>query len=172
MSGYYITHHSQIDGSGLPRVNLGQYDVVRGIDGKTMNDSPLSARAAERLLSKLPRVDESSPNKENVRFVMANQNIKWKKIGRGTFRTRSGKIIKPGQMFEASPEEIPEGFRDVIVPAEPLPEEIQIEVIPPSYEVKSVAPGWYDVIDSQGKVVNEKRLRYPEAEALVRRLKQ
>ncbi len=97
--------------------------------------------------------------------------IKWKKIGGGTFRMASGKIIKPNQEFMAVPEEIPEAFRDVIRPLEYVPEPVEVSATTPqTYEIVHRSYGWYNIIDSQGKKVNEKSLRKAEAEAMVEQL--
>lgn len=44
--------------------------------------------------------------------------IQWKKLGRGFFRLPN-RIIKPGDVFWARPNEIPQAFRDTIVPVDP-----------------------------------------------------
>lgn len=43
--------------------------------------------------------------------------IQWRKLGRGFFRLPN-RIIKPGQIFWAHPSEIPEAFRDTIIPVD------------------------------------------------------
>lgn len=93
--------------------------------------------------------------------------IKWKKLGAGSFRMTSGRVIKQNQVFEATPEEIPLGFRDVVVPVEPIPEPPPLEVVPGGYSIMSRGPGWYDVVDAQGKVVNEGALRQADAQKLL-----
>lgn len=93
--------------------------------------------------------------------------IKWKKLGGGSFRMASGRIIKQNQVFEATEAEIPKGFRDVIVPVDPIPEPPALEVVPGGYQVRSRGPGWYDVVDAQGKVVNEGALRQADAQKLL-----
>jgi hypothetical protein len=93
--------------------------------------------------------------------------IKWKKLGGGSFRMASGRIIKPNQIFEAAPEEIPMGFRDVVVPVDTIPEPPALEVVPGGYRVMSRGPGWYDVVDAHGKVVNEGALRQADAQKLL-----
>lgn len=98
--------------------------------------------------------------------------ITWKKLGGGSFRLASGKIIKPNQVFEAYPEDIPVAFRDRVVPVNPddLPQEYPLEVVKANYQVIFKSPGWYDVVDGNGKVVNEKRLRSEDAKRLVEQL--
>jgi len=107
---------------------------------------------------------------------------KWKKIGGGSFRL-NGKIIKPGQTFKAAENEIPEAFRDLIILAEdapvgigkrPTPRKVKAPEIKPVEVTYLVKPretvGWFDVVDSNGKALNEKALRKEIAEKLVRDL--
>ncbi len=101
------------------------------------------------------------------------ERIKWKKIGGGTFRMASGKIIKPNQEFMATSEEIPSGFRDVIKPLDATPEPALAEVDSPkfqSYEIVHRSYGWYDIMDSHGKKMNEKSLHKADAETMVEQL--
>jgi len=92
----------------------------------------------------------------------------WKKIGGGSLRI-GNRIIKPNQTFEAYPEEISPGFRNLVIPVsadasftkatpkEPTPE----EVVKEAYEVKPRGDSkvWFDVVDANGKVLNEKALK-------------
>jgi len=84
----------------------------------------------------------------------------------------SGKIIKPGQVFEAFEDEIPVGFRDVIIPLEPIPakEEVHVEPVPPEYTLKHRSGGYYWIVDSNGKTMNEEALKKEEAEELIEKL--
>ena len=81
----------------------------------------------------------------------------------------NGRIIKPGQVFDAFEDEIPVAFRDVIVPLEAIPvkEETPVEPAPPEYTLKHRSGGYYWIIDSNGKVMNEEALKKPEAEAFI-----
>ena len=119
---------------------------------------------------------------------------RWKKIGGGSLLlTINGKKrhIKPGEIFTAQEHEIPGAFRDVIKPLEteivtvkkgtpreaPVVREANVkEPIPPSaleYEVQARSGGGYfDVVDKNGKVQNEKALRKDAAEALLESLKE
>lgn len=103
-----------------------------------------------------------------------SKKVLYRKLGGGTFRTKTGKIVKPRENFRAYPEDIPAAFKDVIVPVEP--EELQqalvkeekekTEMNATKYEVKERSPGWFDVVNSEGKAVNESALRKQEAEEL------
>lgn len=110
----------------------------------------------------------------NIREVEQDPDegkVKWRKTGGGSFRTRNGKIIKPNQVFMAHPDDIPEGFRDVIVPVHPEDPSFKPEKPRnPKYEIVSGTLGWYNVIDENGKQMNEKQLRQDKAEELVESL--
>jgi len=103
----------------------------------------------------------------------------WRKKGGGSLHMRIDgrmKIIKQNQKFPAKPEEIPETFRDVIVPIDASElntvekKQQSIDVKSLKYTVKSKGGGWFDVIDATGKVVNEKALRQEAADQLVKDL--
>ena len=105
----------------------------------------------------------------------------WKKIGGGSLRF-NGHIIKPGQTFQATRDEIPKAFLDTIVPTDfikgdptsPRRKPAQGSTITPIvnapevvYTVKARGTGgWYDVVDSNGKALNEKALKKDIAEKL------
>lgn len=52
---------------------------------------------------------------------MESTKVKWRKIGGGSFRL-GGRIIKPNEIFSASPDEIPELFLKFLVKLEKDPE--------------------------------------------------
>ena len=111
---------------------------------------------------------------ERTKTKVEDGTILWQKTGGGTFRLPSGKIIKPTQKFRARPNEIPEAFRDTVIPLDkvpPTPEEIAPDVEEPTYDLKHRGGGWYDIIDSNGKTLNEKALKQEEAEELIESLK-
>ena len=109
--------------------------------------------------------------------------ITWKKIGGGSLRFK-GKIIKPNQTFQATKEEIPKGFLDLVVPTDfvkgdptsPRRKPAQGTSIDPkikavevvyTVQARETGGGWYDVVDSNGKALNEKALKKDIAEKLV-----
>lgn len=110
---------------------------------------------------------------------MANQakdgEIQWRKT-RGTLTLRGGKVISPGETFIARSEDIPTAFRDTVVPVnpecllEPGTPMLSVEPEPPSYTIKSCTPGRYNVLDGQGKAVNEKPMSLDDAKQLVENL--
>jgi len=92
--------------------------------------------------------------------------IRWKKIGGGSLRL-GNRLIKPGQVFTARAIDIPESFRDVIIPLEDLPEEPEIQAVEETYELVHRGGGYYNVVNSAtGKIMNESALRKEAAESL------
>jgi len=102
--------------------------------------------------------------------------IRFKKIGGGSLRW-NGKIIKPGQVFLADPNLIPRNFLDVLIQVDG--ESItNVEQTPRSKEELSklkvlftIKPRgnsktWFDVVNSEGKVLNAKALKKEAAEQL------
>ena len=104
----------------------------------------------------------------------------WRHTGGGSFHTRiNGKvtIIKPNDRFAARLEEIPGGFRDIIVPDGKKMKEAVAKVetaSPPSqqleYYLNLRGHGYYDVLDKKGKRQNAKALRQEDAEKLLKNL--
>jgi hypothetical protein len=100
------------------------------------------------------------------------RRIRWKNCGK-TLRMAGGKkIIKPNQIFLAFPEEIPNGFRDIIKPLEELPEDCDSKIISiTKYGIKRRGAGWFDVVNVEtDKPMNEKGLRKEDAEKLLAKL--
>lgn len=101
-----------------------------------------------------------------------NTPIRWKKVGGGALRLRN-RIIKPGQVFYATPAEISKSFRDVVKPLDgvnpddPKPNEpIKVEAVKVEYQVvpRGDSTAWFDVIGPGGKAINTKALRKDIAE--------
>ena len=86
------------------------------------------------------------------------KKILWKKIGKGSHRI-GNKIIKPGQTFYAYPDQISETMRTFIVPLDELPAEEIVVPIESFYKLQERGKGWFDIVDSKGKVINENALR-------------
>jgi hypothetical protein len=96
------------------------------------------------------------------------KKIRFRKEGGGSFRMANGKIIKPGQIFSAYPNEIPKEFLDVIVPLDkipevPTPEEVPVKVTQPEYSLTHRGGGYYDIVDTNGKQMNEVAIKGKEA---------
>ena len=107
--------------------------------------------------------------------------IEWKKTGGGSIRfivNGRERMIKPGERFFAREDEIPAGFRDIIIPVDPVARVKKLEeadavaevTAKPVYELKHRGGGWWDVVDADGKVQNEKALKKEEAADLLETL--
>jgi hypothetical protein len=93
--------------------------------------------------------------------------IRWKKVGGGSLYWKN-KIIKPGQIFWATVDEIPKAFRDTILPVDELPEEpILIESKSTNYTLNQNGNLW-DIVDKRGKAINEKPMERANAESLLK----
>jgi len=112
------------------------------------------------------------------RTKQTTDEIEWIKRGRGSLRIVLGgtlRVIKPNQRFMASPDQIPESFKDLIKPVEAFTEDQLPEVVettPLKYELqqRGETGPWWDIVDSQGKVVNEKALRLDAANKFITEL--
>lgn len=107
---------------------------------------------------------------------------KWQKLGGGSLRIGK-QIIKPGQIFEANPEDISPAFRNMVKPvsgdatfkavklAEAAPKDAPKEkdIVKLAYSLKprGESKTWFDVVDAQDKPVNEKALQKGGAEKLL-----
>jgi hypothetical protein len=106
--------------------------------------------------------------------------IRWKKLGGGSFRGLPNRIIKPGEIFRARPDQISENFRDIIVPLDPLPDQIAEDNKLPETENVTPLPGYskkkvededlWDIYDGLGKKVNEKSFTEEKADEILRSL--
>jgi hypothetical protein len=99
--------------------------------------------------------------------LIERKPIRWKKVGGGSF-SLNNRFIKPGQIFLAFPEEIPVQFRDLVIPLEEKSLPVNIEEIKKksSYKLEEKSDGW-DILDSFGKVLNEKPMEKEVAERIL-----
>lgn len=115
--------------------------------------------------------------------VRPEEEVEFIKVGRGSLRfprrvflgsQKSGKgaIIKPNQHFWARPSEVPKAFADTVRPVVDLPPEPPLDVIKPGYKMQQNAkdPTLYDVVDMQGKIMNEQPLSGVDAGELLKAL--
>lgn len=110
---------------------------------------------------------------------MGNQDqkgaVRWIKRGGGGLSLRDGREITAGE-FTAHPDDIPQAFRDIVARADGMePEEPLVPTSPPpvntTYSIKTAGlPGKFNVVDGQGKVINEKGLTAAEAKTLLESL--
>jgi hypothetical protein len=88
-----------------------------------------------------------------------------------TKRTRR-KIIKTNERFKAREIDIPDAFRDNIqltdgsIAVKRIEDSIKKAKTTPVYTIESRGGGWYNVIDGQGKIVNDKALKSEDAKQL------
>jgi hypothetical protein len=105
--------------------------------------------------------------------------MSWKKT-KGTFNLRrldgTREVIPQGQVFQALPEEIPMAFRDTIKPVDPYELEARanppLQVADPGFRMvaRGKVPGRFNVVDANGKVMNEQSLTADQAKTLLREL--
>lgn len=98
-------------------------------------------------------------------------------INRGaTFRMgtdKDARIIKPNQKFQADPEEIPKMFRDIIIPVDVTQAAqagVQVRQIAYGYRIKERDDHNFDIVDAQGKVINETPMDEEKAKKVLARL--
>jgi len=102
----------------------------------------------------------------------------WRKTGGGSLRLADMRFIRAGQTFEAFPSQIPEAFRDVIKCLSPVEqivagkekEVVNIATKANNYTLRERRIGYWDVVDKNGKVLNEKALPEGKAEELLKSL--
>lgn len=113
---------------------------------------------------------------------MEEKSIRWRKTGGGPFLAYINgkkKWIKPGQIFDAKPSEIPQGFRDTVIPVDKNVIEVvekkavaeALNARQPEYNAIHRGAGWYNVVDEDGKIINEKALKKEDAYELIAQLK-
>lgn len=109
-----------------------------------------------------------------------SDQIRWRKEGGGSFRL-GRRIIKPGEVFKATKEEIPEAFLNTVTPLDSIPvESVKTPVVSaPKTNEYSVVPAlarkgkekeageFFNVVDKNGKKLNEKPLDKETADKLV-----
>jgi len=101
---------------------------------------------------------------------------RWKKTGGGSLRLR-GRIIKPGQVFRAYSHEIPDSFKDVVIAIdgqESVTEDKKVEAVALEYKLqpREGGGGWFDVVDTNGKRINEKACKRQAALDLIATLQE
>lgn len=85
-------------------------------------------------------------------------------------RLTNGKLIKPKQKFWAFDHQIPKGSMDLLErlddspTPDPPPEDTPVVVEKQDYEMNHLGGGWYDIVDADGKKMNERALKKAEAE--------
>ena len=120
--------------------------------------------------------------KEKTKAPTGDNEITWRKIGRGSLRFK-GRIIKPGENFKARPSELSDSIRRFLMPLGEVVEKASKAQEPDKKaeltEFIKVPRGksklWYDVVNTKvvteefpkGKPMNEKALTKDKAEAFI-----
>ncbi len=97
----------------------------------------------------------------------------WRNTG-ATFRYNN-KIIKPGEVFQEDPANIPQAFRDVLQPIFDGLESVQSPKVMETPKVKFIIieqaeTGLFDVVNLNGKAINDAGLTFQAAEDLKNKL--
>lgn len=92
----------------------------------------------------------------------------WRKKEGATFRLGNGKKVKPNEVFRAYPSEIPPAFRDLFELLEGDENAVERVITAPSKFVIGVREdGLFDVVDPDGKCINDVPLGKEDAEKLL-----
>jgi len=105
---------------------------------------------------------------------------RWKKLGGGSLRL-ANRIIKPGQVFLAAKEELPKAFMDtlellseadgtsIVEKQEEAPVRRKTNKPTFTYEITPIEDkeGFFNIVRSDGKVMNEGELTEEEANQLL-----
>jgi hypothetical protein len=103
--------------------------------------------------------------------TIKNDVIKWKHTGGGILYLSDHRVIKPGDIFLATSDQVSMAFRDTIKPLEPIPTGPEPVAVKIEFSVQRRGKSnWYDAVDNRGKVINEKALKKSEALELVKKL--
>jgi len=129
----------------------------------------------------MERIKQADLTQSTNKGIMEEKKYRWKKLGGGSLRLK-GQIIKPGQIFTASEKEIPPAFRNQVQSLDGLPS-VTNKVIPSIVAVKTTyimkpsekgkiqphgnSKTWFDVVDLDGKILNEKGLSKDDAANLL-----
>jgi hypothetical protein len=108
----------------------------------------------------------------NVDAIPNSEPVQWVHNGGGSCRLKGGRIIKPGQRFTATVDQIPKGAMDVIVPisGSDLPVEKPVQSAT-KYKLEDKGGGWWNVVNAEtGKPMNEKGLREEDAKRFLQDL--
>jgi len=118
-------------------------------------------------------VEEKAPEVVVEEKAPEDGTILWKKMGGGSLHWNN-RIIKPNQTFRARPDDIPEAFRDTIVPLETLPDDSLLSkdsMASFHLEKDEKDENLYNVISRAGKKVNEEPMEYDKAVYLLKQLR-
>jgi hypothetical protein len=95
--------------------------------------------------------------------------LRWKKLN-GSLRLPN-RIIKPNEIFLARKSDLPEAFMDNIMLLDETPVSAKRKVVKtPVYSLSKRDDGFFNIVDSNGKVLNEKPLKEDAAKVLLESL--
>jgi len=104
---------------------------------------------------------------KRIRKPKNDGRVLYKKVGGGSFRLEN-RIIKPNQTFYAYPYEIPEAFKDVVLPMEEF-EPPKVMVV--DFHLEPIPDtDTFNIVDGDGKVLNEQPLTKEVAEEALAKL--
>ncbi|MFA5935015.1 MAG: hypothetical protein WC827_03970 [Candidatus Paceibacterota bacterium] len=119
-----------------------------------------------------------------LEHIVLPTKLRWRKVGGGSLRLNldgANRIIKPGEIFLADLEELPKAFMDTLecLDSEGLKtaaasERAKEPIVVVEYTLKKVgkkADDTWNLVDSEGKALNEKPLSKEAAEELLTALK-
>jgi mannose/cellobiose epimerase-like protein (N-acyl-D-glucosamine 2-epimerase family) len=114
--------------------------------------------------------------KDEFRVPPPNDSCKmerWQKIGGGSFHI-ADHIIKPNERFWAARESLPSAFMDTLLPLSNQTKEEQAEKeavkTDHGYKLQPRGGGWFDIVDSNGKLFSQKAMRIEDATKMLERL--
>lgn len=117
--------------------------------------------------TKRPAKSESA-SPQSTSSARSDGRVEWVNTGGNLFL--KGKLISRKERFLAHPNDIPKAFRDVVRPVEPLPVEPTLPAPAGGYESRKRADGMFDIVDANGKVVNDKPMSEVDAKSILSKL--
>ena len=95
------------------------------------------------------------------------QKCKWRKKGPGTFRLGDGRKIKPNEVFFAYPHEVPAAFRDLVELVSGDIATDNVPIVPTKFVIGVREDGLCDIVDDEGKKLNDTPMEKEAAEKLL-----
>jgi hypothetical protein len=118
--------------------------------------------------------EEHEPIEQVEVIQQVSTEVQWINTG-GKFYRADGRCVLPGQKFMANENEIPKAFRDVIKPLTPIIPIASAKIVSKQYHLRSYTEGenegLFDIVDNNGKVLNEKPLDEDNAQIIMKALK-
>ena len=146
-------------------------DFISPVNKEELNNEEtiIDEQQDEERLQTQTKTRKTREVKDEFALPEERQKQWWKKEGGGSLYLKN-KIVKPGEVFQAYPEDIPEAFRNAIVPIDDKAARVQnYETVKISFTKapSKTEEGKFDILDVSGKKVNERALEASEAESLI-----